>query len=253
VWGLDEHVEGLAAGGGVGMALVAALLLGLRHATDPDHLTAVSTLVLSGDDRGGRRAARLGAAWGLGHATTLLAFGLPVLLLHRLLPHSVQAAAEVAVGIAIVALAARLLVRWRRGYLHVHAHAHGDVRHAHPHMHEQRRDAVHPVSHDHRHTESLGRSPAAAFGVGLVHGVGGSAGVGVLLIGAIPQRGVATVALVVFALASAASMTAVSAAFGATLARKPILRRIEQLVPVLGAASLLFGVFYAVSAAGGGA
>lgn len=66
--------------------LVVAILLGLRHATDPDHLTAVSTLVLSDARRATRRATMLGLGWGLGHATTLVAFGLPVVLYGRHLP-----------------------------------------------------------------------------------------------------------------------------------------------------------------------
>ena len=57
-----------------------AVLLGIRHATDPDHLTAVSTVVLSRGNEGARRAGMLGVAWGVGHATTLLAVGIPLLL-----------------------------------------------------------------------------------------------------------------------------------------------------------------------------
>ena len=65
------------------MAFVVAILLGLRHATDPDHLTAVSTLFLGESPNGPRRATTLGLAWGLGHAATLFAFGLPVVLFRR--------------------------------------------------------------------------------------------------------------------------------------------------------------------------
>jgi hypothetical protein len=88
-------------------------LLGLRHATDPDHLAAVTTLVASGEERAGRAAARLGAFWGIGHALALLAFGLPILLFQQFLPERVQQGAETAVAALIVFLALRLLVRWR--------------------------------------------------------------------------------------------------------------------------------------------
>ena len=81
--GLDERIAHLGAGGSILLALAIALLLGLRHATDPDHLTAVSTLALSDDRRGARRAGLLGLAWGLGHATTLALLGLPLVLLDR--------------------------------------------------------------------------------------------------------------------------------------------------------------------------
>ncbi|TML00640.1 MAG: hypothetical protein E6G41_17620, partial [Actinobacteria bacterium] len=60
------------------VALV-AILLGLRHATDPDHIAAVSTLVAS-DEPDPRRAGRLGFTWGMGHATSLFVFGVPIVL-----------------------------------------------------------------------------------------------------------------------------------------------------------------------------
>src|SRR3954451_19847819 len=100
MFGLDDHIAQLGTGGSIVLALIVALLLGLRHATDPDHLTALSTLVLSGDDqRGARKSRRLGLAWGLGHATTLILFGLPVLLLHSALPDGLQSAAEAGIGL----------------------------------------------------------------------------------------------------------------------------------------------------------
>jgi cytochrome c biogenesis protein CcdA len=248
VLGFDDRIAELSGGGGVVLALVVALLLGLRHATDPDHLTAVSTLVLSDERRGGRRAAALGLAWGLGHATTLIALGIPLVLFRHLLPDPLQRAAELAIGLIIVALAARLLLRWRRGYYHVHAHSHGPVRHAHPHVHEHAPAAGHPAPHAHGHAERLGRTPLAAFAIGLVHGAGGSAGAGLLLVGATPGRVAGVAALLVFALGTAASMAFVSAAFGHALARGPVLARVTAAIPVLGALSLLFGAWYALGA-----
>lgn len=247
--GLDHWIAGLGHGAGVAIGLLTALLLGLRHATDPDHLTAVSTLALSDARRGARRAARLGLAWGLGHATTLLLFGLPALLLRGYLPAPARRAAEALVGAVIIALALRLLIRWRRGYFHSHLHRHGDRWHTHPHVHEGAHAAAH--AHDHPHAEGLGRSPLTAYGIGLVHGMGGSAGVTLLLIGAIPERAAATLALVVFALATAASMSLLSAGFGTAVASPLVSRRLESAVPLLGACSLSFGVFYALAAISG--
>src|SRR5215211_2174087 len=77
--------------------VLGAFLLGLRHAADPDHLTAVSTLVMS-DERAGRRAGLLGLSWGAGHGLTLLALGLPVVLFGDELPEAVQQGAELAVA-----------------------------------------------------------------------------------------------------------------------------------------------------------
>lgn len=247
--GFDAWISGLG-GGSIGLGLVAALLLGLRHATDPDHVTAVSTLVFSDRRDARRRAGRLGLAWGLGHATTLFAFGLPVVLFGQWLPDLVGRIAEFAIGALIVALAVRLLVRWRRGYLHVHVHEHDGVRHSHPHMHEHAAERDHPErdAHPHRHPESLGRSPKEAFGIGLVHGVGGSAGAGVLLVAAASSPAVGTLALLAFATGTALSMGAVSAVVGHGLASGAIGRRLEPLIPVIGVASVLFGIWYAAGA-----
>ena len=248
MFGLDDQIAGLSQDGGLVIALVVALLLGLRHATDPDHLTAVSTLVLSDQRHGGRRAGVLGLAWGAGHATTLVAFGLPLVLFGSHLPGWVERFAEAAVGLVIVALAMRLLLRWRRGYFHFHPHSHGDLRHAHPHMHEHAAAERHPHRHDHSHAESLGRSPLAAFGIGLVLGLGGSAGVGVLLIGAMPSRAGAALALAIFAAATATSMALVSGAFGVAVGADRVARRIAALVPAFGTLSLAFGAWYALAA-----
>jgi hypothetical protein len=244
---LDQAIAGLG-GGGVAMALVVALLLGLRHATDPDHLTAVSTLVMSEGEHGVRRAGRLGLAWGAGHALTLLACGLPAVLLRSALPERVQQVAEVTIGVVIAALAIRLLVRWRRGYFHLHAHRHGESWHAHPHVHEGEPVRGHPALHDHAHPEALGRSPLTAFGIGLVHGVGGSAAVGVLLVSAVPGRLHAAIALLLFAAATAVSMALLSTGLGRALGRAAVAGRAERLVPALGTLSLAFGTWYAALA-----
>jgi hypothetical protein len=224
MFGLDERVATLGVGQTLLLVLAVALLLGLRHATDPDHLTAVTTLV-AGDGGGGRRrAARLGVAWGAGHATTLFAFGLPIVLFGAYLPAPAQAAAETAVGVLIVGLAARLLVRWHRGGLH-----------AHPHPHD-------------RAGAPGGRSPLAAFGIGLVHGAGGSAGVGVLLLAAIPDHVEGALALGVFALFTAVSMALASTTLGWMLARGRVVRGYGRIAPALGVTSLVFGVWYALGA-----
>lgn len=247
MFGLDEHIAGLG-GGGLAMSLLVAVLLGLRHATDPDHLTAVSTLVLQDERHGRRKAAVLGLAWGCGHAVTLLALGLPLVLFGDALPEPVQQGAEVAIGVVIIALAVRLLIRWHRGYFHAHQHTHGDVTHAHPHFHELEPETGHPAAHRHRHTNEMGRTPVAALGIGLVHGIGGSAGAGLLLISSMPGRTEAVVALFLFAAGTAVSMGVASAAFGGVLGRDSLRRHLESLVPVFGVAGLLFGAWYALGA-----
>ena len=242
----------LVEGSGTGvLGLVVAVLLGLRHATDPDHLTAVSTLVLSEERDGARKAGVLGLAWGLGHATTIVGLGLPIVLFQRYLPEAVHRAAEAVIGLLIIALAVRLLVRWHRGYFHAHPHAHGALRHVHPHVHEHGPAGHGAAAHTHRHAEGLGRTPLAAYGIGLVHGVGGSAMVGLLLVGAAASRALGVLALLLFAAGTAVSMALVSAAFGYALTRAPLSLLVGRLMPVVGVASLVFGVWYAAGAVWG--
>jgi ABC-type nickel/cobalt efflux system permease component RcnA len=229
------------------LVLAVALGLGLRHASDPDHLAAVSTLIASEPEDGTRRAGRLGLAWGLGHATTLALFGLPIVLFNAYLPEAAQRGAEALVGLVITFLAGRLLVRWRRGQFHAHAHRHGGTEHRHLHPHHEP-----GPRHDHAHEPEvrLGRSPAQAFGIGLVHGMGGSAGVGVLVLATIPAQAEAVVALMVFALGTAVSMAALSSAFGYAITRGPVLRRALAFAPVMGTLTLAFGGWYTLGAVG---
>jgi hypothetical protein len=118
-------------------------------------------------------------------------------------------------------------------------------RHLHPHHDEGAR-------HDHTHQPEarLGRSPAQAFGIGLVHGVSGSAGVGVLLLATIPDQAVAVGALMVLAVGTAVSMAALSSAFGYAITRGPVLRPMLAAAPAMGVLTLAFGGWYALGAVG---
>ena len=116
MFGLDERIASFSNGTTLLIVVGVSMLLGLRHASDPDHLAAVTTMIASGRERAAHRAARLGFSWGLGHATSLFAFGLPVVLYSAYLPKVVQQAAETSVGFMIVLLSLLLLSRWRRGY-----------------------------------------------------------------------------------------------------------------------------------------
>lgn len=229
------------------VALTIALGLGLRHASDPDHLAAVSTLIASEPEDGTRRAGRLGLAWGLGHATTLALFGLPIVLFSAYLPETVQRAAEALVGVVIMFLAVRLLIRWRRGHFHAHSHRHGETEHRHLHPHDDDR-ALH--DHTHQPEARLGRSPTQAYGIGLVHGMGGSAGVGVLLLATISDQAAAVAALIVLALGTALSMAALSSAFGYAITRGPVRRRMLAFAPAMGFLTLAFGAWYTLGAVG---
>jgi high-affinity nickel permease len=221
MFGLDDRIAGLSNGTTLLVVVAVSVLLGLRHAGDPDHLTAVTTMIASRRDRATRYAARLGLTWGLGHATSLFVFGVPVVLYSAYLPAAVQAAAETAVGCLIVGLAGLLLLRWRRGAYRFPAHAH-----------------------------SRGRNPWQAYAIGLVHGMGGTAGVGLLLLATIQSRALAVTALALFATCTAISMTLLSAGFGVALSARAVSRSFDHIAPALGLASLAFGVWYALGAQG---
>jgi ABC-type nickel/cobalt efflux system permease component RcnA len=142
-------------------------------------------------------------------------------------------------------LALRLLLRWRSGHFHTHVHRHGAVEHRHLHEHYG-----HEHNHAHEPEAQLGRSALGAYGIGLVHGAGGSAGIGVLLVAGIPDATQAVATLVAFALATAVSMTMLSSATGWALTRGPVVQRMLALAPALGIFSLTFGAWYLLGAAG---
>jgi high-affinity nickel permease len=220
VFGLDERLAAVSDGASLLIVLVIAALLGLRHATDPDHLAAVTTLVASGRERAASRAGELGLAWGLGHAATLFALGLPIILFSSFLPQRVQQTAESAIGFVIVYLALRLLVRWRRGEhrFHAHPHAHGP------------------------------RTRRGAFAIGLIHGMGGSAGVGVLVLTSANSTGLAVISLVLLAVFTAVSMSLLSSGFGSLLVSGPGRAGCDVAAPALGGTSLAFEIWYATAA-----
>jgi ABC-type nickel/cobalt efflux system permease component RcnA len=243
---VDSWLEGFMHGSaGFGIVLLVSLLLGLRHASDPDHLAAVTTLIVSEEQRRITKATRMGLFWGLGHGTTLVVLGLPLVLLGQYLPERLQQSAEVAIGIIIVVLAGRLLVRWHRGVFHAHAHTHDDGA-PHRHLHSHEADGA---AHEHSHDVTL-RTPLSAYGVGLVHGIGGSGGLTLLLLSTIPDPSEAVVALLVFAAGTAVSMTLLSTILGLAIASGPVARNFERLAPVLGLLAAVFGVWYALGALG---
>jgi high-affinity nickel-transport protein len=219
MFGLDERIATFSNGTTLLIVVAVSVLLGLRHAGDPDHLAAVTTMIASGKEQAARRAARLGLTWGLGHATSLFVFGLPVILYSAYLPEPVQKAAETSVGFVIVLLSLLLLLRWHRGVYR------------------------HTASHRHRT-----RTDLQAYAIGLVHGMGGTAGVGLLLLATIQDRALAIAALAAFALFTALSMAALSTGFGLALASAPVHRSFHLLAPALGSTSLAFGVWYALGA-----
>lgn len=233
MFGIDTWLEQwLHSSATLGAVLLVSIVLGLRHASDPDHLAAVTALIVTEHRTDAlRRAGLMGLSWGLGHATTLLLLGLPLLLLDQYLPQTIQQAVEVAVGGLIIWLSLRLLLRWRykgvgdqadslaRGNLHVHKHHDSGGAHA-------------------------DRTAWGAYGVGLLHGAGGTGGVTLLLLSRVPDPFMATTALLLFALGTVVSMALVMTGFGLILSTRPVVRRFHQIAPVLSVLSFGFGVVY---------
>jgi hypothetical protein len=208
---LDHLISTLFDGAPLVVALLVAFLLGMRHASDPDHLVAVTSLVAA-EDGDTRQAARLGAWWGLGHAGALVALGVPLIAFKAELPGWLESGAEKAIGAVILLLAARVIVRWAR-----------------------------PRAHAHRL-----RTTRQAMSIGLLHGLAGTGAVVVLLIAALPTQLEAALALAVFAPMSIVSMTACTAGFAWVLTRpviEPVYRTV--LVPGLGVFGMMFGLWYA--------
>ena len=223
MFGLDGQIASLSDGATFAIVMLVAVLLGLRHATDPDHLAAVTATVAGGQRYDRWQSARLGLAWGTGHALTLFTFGLPVVLYAAYLPAPVQRGTETLVGLMIVGLAVWLLARWRRGLFDVHGH-------------------------DDIDRPSASRSPRQAFGIGLVHGIGGSAGVGALLLATINNRVYAVAGLALLAIFTAVSMTLLTSELGVTLSSARVRDSLHRIIPALGLASLAFGAWYALGA-----
>jgi high-affinity nickel permease len=231
---LDSLITGLLDGAPLLVALGIAFLLGLRHASDPDHLVAVTSLVAA-EDGDTRKAARLGAWWGIGHSGALVAIGIPLIAFKTEVPAWLESGAEKAIGVVILALAARVIYKWARGDYRATAHAHDDGHRTRRHLRR---------SDHHRHVKV--RTPAQALSIGLLHGLAGTGAIVLLLIAALPSRLEAGLALAVFAPMSIVSMAALTAAFAWVLTRpiiEPVYRTV--LIPGLGAFGMVFGLWYA--------
>jgi high-affinity nickel-transport protein len=186
--------------------ILLGLLLGLRHAFEPDHLTAVSTLVVEARDvRGG---IRLGAIWGIGHTVSLAVVGTLLLATGSVLPERAAAAFELAVAAMLVLLGVRSVLRaireGDRGP--VRRHHHGDDEHVHP----------GPGGHIHVAGRSLALRPLA---VGLVHGLAGSGALAALAFSELPTLAARVGYIVLFGLGSVGGMAIASGLAGASLHR----------------------------------
>jgi high-affinity nickel-transport protein len=246
------------------VVLALGFFLGMRHATDADHVVAVTTILTRQRDI--LAAAVTGLLWGLGHTLTVLAVGSAIILLNLAMPSWFGVSMELSVGVMLIVLGLLNVATffnfrpamWRRAgvsssqLVHTHVHSHGDYVHNHPHGHG-------PDVHPHRPDQTplaaidrtFGRSHlyerARPVVVGIVHGLAGSAAVTLLVVAAVPNPAWAIGYLLVFGAGTIAGMMLITMSLASALrfagARSEAASR--RLGLAAGVASIVFGVLFA--------
>lgn len=223
--------------------LALGLLYGLKHATEVDHIVAVSTIV--SEHRKLSHAAWVGALWGAGHTIALAVAGGFVLGLRVIIPAQIATALELAVALMIVLLGVGATARAlrKRGDFHLHEHTHDNVAHVHLHFHEPGTRHAGPVkSHSHA-IRQVGLRPLV---VGAVHGLAGSATLTLLVLAQIRSVLLGLLYLGMFGLGSMAGMLFMSGIVGLpfVLSARRLTRAHYDLQMAAGAFSVCFGVWY---------
>ena len=193
---------------GQALPMLLGLLLGLRHAFEPDHLAAVAALMGRAGKAGRFKAGQVGAMWGAGHATALLAAGSAVILLGWRVPASLESFLELAVAAVLILLGGRILRhQLRRDRAHLHLHEHDGVVHAHLHFHHGEGHGA----HTHRHPLQQWLHPSRRpFLVGMIHGLSGTGAATLLVLAASSSASSALLALALFASGALLGMATLS-------------------------------------------
>jgi ABC-type nickel/cobalt efflux system permease component RcnA len=238
------------------------LILGMRHATDTDHVVAVTTIV--GNERRMSAATRIGIAWGLGHSLTVFLVGGAIILFKLTIPPRLSMGMEFAVAVVLVLLGFSTLARSSSTFrallgltkkdpdllAHMHSHEHDGVSHLHPHAHVRGSEDLHAdhllpyAKHPRRFTSG---SHERAFGVGLIHGLAGSAAIALLVLSAIPSPILGLAYLALFGLGTIIGMAIITTAIGLpmTLTASRLGGLNRALLVGAGLLSLGFGLFLA--------
>ena len=229
-------------------AVLLGFVLGLQHATDPDHVVAVATIVTR--ERRFVAGVRVGLWWGVGHTLTLGAVGTVVVALNVGVPARLETGLELLVAAMLVGLGAIRLRGALRGILAVaperrvadHDHGRTETIHAHhgqPHLHPSA--ALLAAWRDESRRVGL-----RAMLVGAVHGMAGTAAVALLVLATLDTVTAAAVYLLVFGLGTMAGMTALTAAIAYPVARLARLRLMREAMALAsGVAAIAFGCWYA--------
>jgi len=236
-------------------AALLGFVLGVQHATDPDHLVAVATIVTR--ERRLADGALVGVLWGIGHALTLGAAGAVIIVLGLRPTPGVATGLELLVAAMLVLLGVLRLRDAARGLesvplehlksdhehggaevVHSHDHGHGAAVHVHPHVHPSRRLLA---------AWRDGRLPTRALFVGAVHGIAGSAAVSLLVLATLRSAWSAVLYLAVFGLGTILGMTALTAAMALPVSLALRLRRARHVLAFgAGVGSIAFGIVYAL-------
>ena len=232
--------------------------LGMRHATDPDHVIAVTTIVSR--QRNVRYAALIGLLWGLGHTITIFIVGSAIILFGLVIPPRIGLTMELSVGLMLILLGILSLsgiTRWitesftpLRSGQDTHSHGHGDYSHSHEqgHMtgkHGYSEDAT-PVSWMDRTLGSMDfYQVLRPLVVGVVHGLAGSAAIALLVLTTIRVPGWAVLYLLVFGIGTVGGMMLITAAIAVpfTFSENRFARLHRGLGLASGLVSLIFGLF----------
>jgi hypothetical protein len=234
-------------------------VLGMRHATDPDHVIAVTTIVSRQRSLGS--AALIGAFWGVGHTITILAVGSAIILFNVVIPPRIGLTMELAVGIMLVLLGVLNLTGVTRAISerltpgraggHSHPHEHGDYVHTHLHSHApghhgHSEDAT-PQARLDRRFGGLGAYQAIRpLVIGIVHGLAGSAAVALLVLATIHNAPWAVAYLLLFGLGTIAGMMLITAAIAVPYTYTSRFSRLNAgLAAASGLVSVGFGLFIA--------
>lgn len=236
---------------GVFALLGLGLVFGLKHATEVDHVVAVSAIV--SEHRSVYTSALVGGLWGVGHTVSLLVVGIVVLVFRVAIPANLARWLEFGVALMIITLGAMAVMRVlrRRSGLHIHRHLHqhdpeGQA-HVHIHFHDgQTKHEGTPPSHSHTIAQ-IGLKPVL---VGAMHGLAGSAALTLLVLTQIPSVSLGLLYLGVFGVGSTVGMLLMSGVIGLPFAfsAKRISSLHYGLQTIAGALSIAFGLWYAYDA-----